>query len=179
MANYRLSQHNKMAELYRVVWPWLTKWALSPSGIFSAPQLSLASLDSLLLGFWCPGVGMALNRESSSTISLLSPFSGLFIKLKPISHFVCGVCLVPVIWAVCASAPGLTVPGALCPATHSSPGPTPSVCPFPSLPGIIFPNPDAILWSSIPGSVSLCTCPSHYRHEHSWLTLMNKHNASA
>ena len=98
MASYRLSQHNKMAELYRVARPWLTKWALPPSGSFSVPQLSLASLDSPpLLGFSCPSVGMALNRESSSAVSLLPPFSGLFIKLKPMSYFVCGVCLVPMI----------------------------------------------------------------------------------
>lgn len=107
------------------------------------------------------------------------PSQWVLFKTLPISHFVCGVYFLPGpcdLSSLCPS-PGLTVPGALCPVTilswlHLK-------CMSLSIsPRYYFPQARCYSLSSVPGSASLCTCPSHYRHEHSWLTLMNKHNSA-
>lgn len=109
-----------MVELYKVVWPQLTKWALTALGLLLIKQLSLASLDNSLLDSSYPRNGSEY-RIIFCNFSAF-PFQWALHKTLPISHFVCGVCLLPGPCDLSSLyfSPELTVPGALCPATFLS-----------------------------------------------------------
>lgn len=162
-----------------MIWPWLAKWALTFVG-----TLSTTTLFSFPRQF-LPWLFIPNSRDGSEYRIIFCNFSafpvhnGLFTKLYQFPTLYVE-CLLPgpVIWADCASALGVTVLGALCPATFLS-WLHPKCLSLSSSHRHYFPQSRCYSLSSVPDSASLCTCPSHDRHEHTWLTLMNKHNASA